>query len=442
MSSSRGQGPLRVFLSAVSQTELMPLYTAFLGDQARFSVVGVATNLSGLEDGVPNTAAELAVVDAELLLGRGEAGIIEFLTHRLGATAAVVSMPPGLREMQGQIRELAQVREVLLKPAGTGQLLKRCHEIGVSERASRAALAPRGALDAAVPRHRAGLEGGGAGVGGTNVFAVLSIKGGTGKTTVACNFAYALALAGIRTCLLGFDVPDDIGVYLGLPQAPNSSYFVQRPTRDAFAASIQQYHGLDVVLSPNDAVLAAEVAQRDPDTDEGAIGRIVDAARNHHPPYAAIVMDLPPTYSEWGLQPLTRANTVLVVATPNLSDAIKLVRQLQMISERFDPRYRIPRTAVYLVLNDRRREDNLPPSAIQDVLADHLNGWAPPVVATIPHDPQVRPLQNRGSLPYRRLEEFTRGVNTLVDHFYGQVLGPGGVARATRRSWLPRVRIR
>jgi len=279
-------------------------------------------------------------------------------------------------------------------------------------------------------------------VGGTNVFAVMSIKGGTGKTTLACNFGYALQLSGIRTCLMGFDTPDDIGVYLGLRQAPNSSYFFRRPTRDAFAASIQEYHGLDVVLSPNDAVLADEVAGRDPDTDEGAIGRIIDAARNHHPPYAAIVLDLPPTYSEWGLQPLTRANTVLVVTTPNLSDAIKLVRQLQMITERFDPRYRIPRSAVYLVLNDRRREDNLPASAIQEVLADHLEGWAPPVIATIPHDPQVRPRQNRGELPYRRLDDFTRGINTLVDHFYGHVLGPGGAARATKRSWLPRIRIK
>ena len=435
-------GPLHIFLSTVSQTELTPLYTAFLGDQGRFHVAGVATTLSGLEDGIKSTSAEVAIVDAELLLGRGEAGIVDFLTHQLGRTVAVVLLPPGLQGMQGQVLQLAQVREVLLKPPGVGELLKRCHDIGVSERPSRSALEPRGVMQAAVPRHRAGMDKGGAGVGGTNIFAVMSIKGGTGKTTIACNYAYALQLAGIRTCLMGFDVPDDLGVYLGLAQAPNSSYFFQRPTRDAFAASIQEYHGLDVVLSPNDAVLAAEVVQRDPDTDEGAIGRIIDAARTHHPPYAAMVLDLPPTYSEWGLQPLTRANTLLVVATPNISDAIKLVRQLQLVTERFDPRYLIPRSAIYLVLNDQRREDNMPATAIQEILADHLNGWAPPVIATIPHDPQVRPMQNRGSLPYRRLEGFTRGVNTLVDHFYGQVLGSGGAARATKRSWWPKIRIR
>jgi len=434
-------GPLRIFLSAASQTELLPLYSAFLGDQARFSVAGVATTLSGLEDGLKTTASEVAIVDAELLLDQGERGIIDFLTHKLGDAVAVVLLPPGLQDMQGQVRELAQVREVAIKPAGAGELLRRCHEIGVSERASRAALSPRGMMEEAVPRHRAGMEGGGVGVGGTNVFAVMSIKGGTGKTTIACNFAYALQLAGIRTCLMGFDTPDDIGVYLGLPQAPNSSYFFRRPCRESFAASIQEYHGLDVVLSPNDPALAEEVAARKED-DEGAIGRIIDAARNHHPPYAAIVLDLPPTYSEWGLQPPMRANTVLVVATPNLSDTIKLVRQLRLITERFRATYRIPKSAVYLVLNDRRREDNLPASAIQEVLADHLDGWAPPVIATIPHNPRVRPLQNRGSLPYQRLDDFTRGINTLVDHFYGRVLGPGGAARAARRSWLPRIKIK
>jgi len=433
--------PLRVLISAASQTELMPLYAAFLGDQARFSVAGVATTLSGLQDGLQSTASEVAVIDAELLLEQGEPGLVEFLTHKLAPAVAVVLLPPGLRDMQGQVRQLAQVREVLLKPAGVGELLKRLHEIGVSERASRQALSPRGAMEAAVPRHRAGRDGGGAAVGGTQVFAIVSIKGGTGKTTVACNFAYALSLAGIRTCLMGFDVPDDIGVYLGLPNAPNSSYFYHRPTRDAFAASLQTYHGLDVVLSPHDAGLAADVAGRDPDTDEGAIARLIDAARVHHPPYAAIVLDLPPTYNEWSLQPLTRANTVLVVATPNISDAIKLVRQLEMMTTRFEARYRLPRQAIYMVLNDQRREDNMPASAIQEILADHLDGWAPPVIAAIPHDPQVRPLQNRGHLPYRRLEPFTRGINTLVDHFYGEVL-PGGAAKATRRSWRPRIRVK
>jgi hypothetical protein len=168
-----------------------------------------------------------------------------------------------------------------------------------------------------------------------------------------------------------------------------------------------------VVLSPNDAVLAAEVVQRDPDTDEGAIGRIIDAARTHHPPYAAMVLDLPPTYSEWGLQPLTRANTLLVVATPNISDAIKLVRQLQLVTERFDPRYLIPRSAIYLVLNDQRREDNMPATAIQEILADHLNGWAPPVIATIPHDPQVG------------------GVHPWRQHAGGSLLRPGaGIRRS------------
>lgn len=256
--------------------------------------------------------------------------------------------------MRGALRDIHTVREVLTKPVNYGELITRVYQVGISERAATAAVSPAQAYMASAPAGR-----GGTAVAGMKVFAFSASQGGTGKTTTAINFAYRLNQVGIRTCLMGFDVPDDVGAILNLPRAPNSLNFFRRPGRNGFAASVQETkYGMDVVLSPNDHVEAARISQRKPD-EEGSIARLVEAARDHHPPYAAIVMDLPPTETEWSIQPMMRANTVVLVVQPSVPDEVKLIETMRLLTGVLDPRYRVPQNAIYAVLNGVTDDDNI-----------------------------------------------------------------------------------
>lgn len=68
--------PIRVVLSAASQDELNQMYPAFLADQGRVYVATMATTVSLLEDNLRQQGLEVAVLDADLLIERGESGTV------------------------------------------------------------------------------------------------------------------------------------------------------------------------------------------------------------------------------------------------------------------------------------------------------------------------------------------------------------------------------
>ncbi len=415
-------GPVRVFLTAATQDEMNAMYGVFLGDQGgRVFVASMATSLATLRETLPRIRSEVVVFDVGLMSGQPESDVTAFLESGLDQAVAVVLLPLALEHLRGTLVSLSRVREVLTKPVNYAELINRVHGVGLSHRAATCTVAPaQGYVHVTDSPAQA--------VAGQRVFAVYASKGGTGKTTVALNFAYRLQQAGIRTCLMGFDIPDDVGSILGMRRTPNSLNFYRRPGRDGFAASIQRKDGLEVVLSPNDHVEAARIEERRPD-DEASIARLVEAARNHHPPYGAIVMDLPPTETEWSIQPLLRANTVILVLQPSVSDEIKLIDTVRLLTGVLDERYRIPKEAIYAVLNGVTEDDNITPQAVQEVVASKLNGYAPPVIGVIPWHSQVRPLQNRGVLPVTRIDEFTSNIDRMVDFFYQDLLGRSARAR-------------
>jgi hypothetical protein len=294
--------PIRVLLSAPGQAAMNELYRAFLADGSRVAVAALAPTPEILETSLQQQPVEVAVVDAELLAERGEHGLVQFLTSRLGSAVAVVLLPQGMSGLHGRLIALDRVHDVLVKPAGAAHLIDRCYQVGISQRASQHAMAPSTAYATSSLAQTTGAARATA-LTGTRVFAVGGGKGGPGKTTIAVNLAYRLNQVGVRTLLMGFDVPDASGVQLGLSMSPNALNWFRRPSREGFAASLQNKDGLDVILSPNDKLEASRVGARKPG-DDGSIVGLIEAARDHHPPYAAIVMDLPPTESEWSVQPV------------------------------------------------------------------------------------------------------------------------------------------
>ncbi|MDW8029263.1 MAG: AAA family ATPase [Armatimonadota bacterium] len=435
---------VRVFLSAPGQEALTALYGTALQDP-RFSVVGLAPTLELLQAQLPASAAEAALVDLELLVPLGERGIVEFLQTRHGGAVMLLAIPPALEPMRGALLALDRVREVVVKPYVAPEVLSRLWSIAQSERAARAVLSPGAAVlpAATVPAGTVAV--------GTHVFAVTASKGGPGKTTVAVNFAYRLAQHGVRTLLVGFDTPDATGIQLGLPRAPNMGAWFRSPSRETLLGAVQRKDGvLDVLLSPNDPVEAARIEFSDlvdraarlagglsgspeavvrraveqalASADAGRIARLVDELRALHPPYAAIVMDLPPTRTEWNIQPLMRATTVLLVAEPSLADQVNAIETLNILTGVLDPRYRVPRQAIYLVLNRVTDRDPLTPQAFREGIESAL-GWAPPVIARIPHDPEVRKAQIAFVPPVTRVDAFREGIDQVVGFFFPHLAG-------------------
>ena len=406
--------PATVLLSAANQLEMNSIYPVFLSETSRVSVVSMATDAEALRRNLAGVPCEVAVVDVDLLAGLGADGLVQFLSTGLGQAVAVVLLPTAMGHLVGKIRELPGVRDVFIKPVNYPALIERIHAIAISERAGRQAISP---ADFAVQTQRSTF-----GVAGLRTFAFYSDKGGGGKTTLAINFWYRLNQSGIRALLMSFDIPDDVGSRLGLEREPNSSYFYLRPGREAFRAALQHKDGFDVLLSPNDLEMADEVEQKRAEGQD-LIPTLIDTARDHNPPYAAIVMDLPPTQSIWSTLPLTKANTIVLVMQPDKCDVVKLIHSMRLFAGRFSDRYRIDKSTVFGVLNMRTDQDNITARDIQESAAPHLDGWTIPIIATVPFDPQVRPLQNRSILPVTRLDGFATGIDDMVNFFYADVIG-------------------
>lgn len=426
---TQSTSPIRVLLAADQET-LTPMYGAFM-NKKEVQVAGLATSLGTLKDSLTQLAPEVAVIDMALLLDLGERGMLDFLVKL--KPVAVLLYSPELASLQGKLQQIDRVRALLQKPVNFAQVVQKVRDVGTSERVAQASVAP-GAQTLPTGKPRGSMY-----APGLRVFAVTATKGGVGKTTVAANFAYALSMRGIRTLVIGFDTPDDLMVHFNLKKAPNSTAHFARPGREGFNASIQRIGSqemLDVILSPNDLAVADEIAANRPDDIAG----LVMEAFRHTPPYAAIVMDLPPRDDDWNIQPLLVANTVLMVMEPSVAGTIKTITQLDLITRRLKEHQRVSQESIYLVVNGFMDSDNMTAADIQAAIQERLE-YSPPVIATIPFHEGVRPKQNLGQIPYgaRGFEDFTRGIDALVEMFYKGVYGEGVKKRRTFR--LPGIKV-
>jgi len=412
---------------------LQKMYPVFNADQGRFRVAAIASTWQDMVRNAQNMKADVVLMEADIASTPQE--LTRFLTSISGV--AIVVLPPGWAQAEGTIRGIDRVREVLVGPhINYAEIAQKVYSAAITERTLRQSAAP--------------MMGYGAGgvsathVVGLKVFAFYSSKGGTGKTTLAVNFAYELNRQGVRTLLMGFDTPDDVGVQLKLKRSPNSMNYYHRPGHEGFQASIQRKDELDVILSPNDYVLSSQVAQNQ---FPGTIQTLIQTAWTGG--YGAIVMDLPPTEESWAITPLMLANTLILVALPGYTDQVKTVQTVQLLTQTLAGQHRIPRENIFVVLNQFNKEtDNLLPDSFHQGAAAYLEGWFPPVLTTIPFAPRVRPLQNDGKMPIVFDDVFGGAVRNMISAFYPNLSGgaAGAVKTATGKVLnlfgLAKVRVR
>jgi Flp pilus assembly CpaE family ATPase len=304
-----------------------------------------------------------------------------------------------------------------------------------------AALTERAKVAAAAPLQQAYLSRTSGAITGTRVVAFLSACPGAGRSTVAENLAYEMAVrSGAKTLLASFDLPPSAVPHLRLRYQPSAQEYFDRPA-DGVAACIQEREGLEVLVAPEDSseyMKAAKAAEGEINAP-GSIYSLVMAtwARS----YAAVLLDLPAEEGAWTLHPLAAANSVVIVARPTLADMAATRHTLLLLLERLAGKHRVPREAIYLVLNQVSEKSTMTPHAWHQDLAATVS-WAPPIAAVIPHDPAVLFAQDRQVPPVTSVEPFARGIRMLLSALFPGV----GVAeeKVRRRAVfrMPGIKVR
>ncbi|NUT99119.1 MAG: ParA family protein [Saccharothrix sp.] len=152
--------------------------------------------------------------------------------------------------------------------------------------------------------------------------AVLSLKGGVGKTTVALGLASAALRRGVRTLVIDLDPQCNATSTLEPDDTDASIYDVlQEPTADKLRAAISTSawgDGVDVLSGSEDAELLNH-----PDPGESRLGRLREALRvlteeDDEEPYQLVLLDCPPSLGQLTRSALVAADRALLVTEPTM----------------------------------------------------------------------------------------------------------------------------
>ena len=237
----------------------------------------------------------------------------------------------------------------------------------------------------------------------SGTFALASLRGGVGVTTLAVNLALALTQAGGETvCLVDLcSSSGHVALQLGLRPEPNWSGIIEAADIGAIdAQDIEPYllshsSGLRVLASPFVPVVGRGISQK-------AVQVLLRVLQQQFP---VIVVDVPSTLDEATMAVLEATSVLGMVLTaepPSLQTAIGTLRVLSQWS-----------TKLYAIMNQITPGPQLPADAIARALKH-------PVAATIAFDPsQARALAQGAPLalssPDSPFAQAVRGLTQVFD---------------------------
>ncbi len=378
----------------------------FLSDP-RLMVSGQATVWDVLQASLATLKPEVLVVHAAIAPGADP--LLKLLsTMQAWNGAAVVILPEQLSSIQGAFANLSGVvAGVFVMPVNWTELPERAFNAGSTARAriSQVSITPQVNSQSVFSAQSVTPI-----VTGTKRIAVLSHAGGSGASTIAENLAYELAARlSVRTLLFSLGLPPAAAAHFRLRYIPSLTEFFERPGKASIQSAIQKVEGLDILLAPESSLEYLKAATHSSDLKApNSIHSMFLAAEDGS--YAAMVMDLPLAESEWMLHPLFFANLALIVARPTMADLFAVRHTLNFLGSLGN---RLPREALYLVLNQASETSALTPRGFIEELAKDL-GWAPPIAAVIEHDPNVQLAQDQRVPPVLRSEKLARGVRQVI----------------------------
>lgn len=147
------------------------------------------------------------------------------------------------------------------------------------------------------------------------ITALVSKKGGVGKTTTAVNLAAAVALAGRRTLLVDLDSQASASVSLGVPRhllAPSTADVLLREMPAWRAVRATALPNLHLLTASADLAGAEEELNRMPDPGKRLDRALVDLT----PDYAVTIIDCPASVSLLTANALVAADSFILPVVP------------------------------------------------------------------------------------------------------------------------------
>ncbi|QUF03043.1 ParA family protein [Actinosynnema pretiosum subsp. pretiosum] len=164
--------------------------------------------------------------------------------------------------------------------------------------------------------------------------AVLSLKGGVGKTTVALGLASAALRRGVRTLVIDLDPQCNATSTLEPGESSASVYDVlKEPAPETVRAAIAPSawgDGVDVLSGSEDAELLNH-----PDPGEKRLGRLREALEVVEDDYQLVLLDCPPSLGQLTRSALVAADRALLVTEPTMFAVAGVQRAFEAVqSER------------------------------------------------------------------------------------------------------------